>query len=207
MFALTPGRRRRARLLAEVKRVAREDLDAVAEEVRALEAAAENTGGEAHDAYYRAVALHGEAVAALAVARSVAGMRAVAERSAAARHQIACARALLEGAAAPDANPPCFFDPAHGPSEGPVAFAPEGGAMRQVPACDACAEEVRAGRVPDLRRVILDGRPQPYWRSPVHGGYFLPGATYVDGVEIGIAGALAIGAEDALVDWIADWFT
>jgi hypothetical protein len=34
--------------------------------------------------------------------------------------------------------------------------------------------------VPPLRRVIVDGRPQPYWRSPTHGDYARRGGTSFD---------------------------
>jgi hypothetical protein len=142
--------------LAEVRRIAEDDLRAVADALAELEGARED------DAYYAAVALHQHAEERLAVAKTLADLRAVAALAARAR-----------GTLAGDAEAaPCFFDPAHGPSARAVLFAPDGGALRQVRACGACAEEVDAGRAPALRRAIVNGRPQPYWRSAVHGGYF-----------------------------------
>jgi hypothetical protein len=208
---LTPNGRRRARLFAEIRRVAAGDLEHVAGEVRDLEEAVEDGPGEARDAYYRAVGCHGEAEAALRVARTGEALRGVARRAAAARFEIACARAALEGRPAPSDRTLCFFDPAHGLSARVVVFAPTGGPMCQLPACQACAEEVDAGRAPLSRKVMVDGRPQPYWRSPVHGGYYATDLFSADpllGLALGdlafegfagLAGELGVGA---VLDWV-----
>ena len=50
-------------------------------------------------------------------------------------------------------------------------FAPRAAQLRPVPACEACADALDAGRLQQLRRVLVDGRPQPYWRGPAHVGY------------------------------------
>ena len=42
----------------------------------------------------------------------------------------------------PAKRPPCFFNPAHGPSSQNVEWAPPGGVARDVPACPADAERV-----------------------------------------------------------------
>jgi hypothetical protein len=101
------------------------------------------------------------------------------------------------------ARPPCFFDPVHGPSARTVVFAPDGGEMRQVSACDACAEEVDAGRAPALRRTIVDGRPQPYWRSPVHAGYFGRRGDTLDDLVV-VAATPSFGGSIGLFDWLDD---
>jgi hypothetical protein len=95
-------------------RVARADLDAVAEEIRELERAVEHERGGARDAYYEAVRLHADAHRALVVAKSVEHVRAAARDSARARYEIALARAVLPGAEPPASDELCFFDPAHG---------------------------------------------------------------------------------------------
>jgi hypothetical protein len=140
--------------LDEIRRVAGEDLALAGEQIAAREV-------EADDRYYAAVGLHQRAEERLATAKTLEDLRAVARLASEAR------RTLAGGGA----EQPCFFDPRHGPSARDALFAPEGGALRQVPACEACAEELDAGRVPPLRRVLVDGRPQPYWRSPAHVGY------------------------------------
>jgi hypothetical protein len=100
--------------------------------------------------------------------------------------------------------PACFFDPAHGPSERQVVFAPDGGEMRQVSACDACAEEVDAGRAPQLRRTIVDGRPQPYWRSPVHAGYFGRRGETIEDLIVAVVAAPSYSGSIGLFDWLDD---
>ena len=156
-------RKARRQLLDAIKRVARDDLDLVTDEL----AAREEDGG---DDYYEAVGLHQRAEERLATAKTLSDMRAVARLAGRARQAVAGA----EDAA------PCFFDARHGPSARPSLFAPEGGALRPVPACEACAEELEHGRVPPLRRVIVNGRPQPYWRSPAHVGYAGRGGASLD---------------------------
>jgi len=171
--------------------VAREDLRLVAEAIAALEA----DGG---DRYYEAVGLHQRAEERLATAKALEELRAVARLASEAR------RALAGGGA----EEPCFFDPRHGPSARDALFAPEGGALRPVPACEACAEELDAGRVPPLRRVLVDGRPQTYWRSPAHAGYAGRGGGLDDlleawasgGVGPQAAGIVGVGLLDIVLD-------
>jgi hypothetical protein len=148
------SRKGERQLLEEIKRVAGDDLELVAEEI----AAREDDGG---DGYFEAVGLHQRADERLATAKTLEDVRAVARLAGRARQALTGAEDAV----------PCFFDARHGPSARPTLFAPEGGALRPVPACEACAEELDVGRMPPLRRVIVDGRPQPYWRSPAHAGY------------------------------------
>lgn len=189
-------RRAKKAILAEVRRIAAADLAQVAEEIRALE-------DEAGDAYYRAVGLHARAESQLTTASTLAELREVARLASEARYEMACARA---GETLPE-RPGCFFDPAHGLSARVVLFAPGGGAMESVPACDACAEEVDAGRAPPSRKVILDGRPQPYYRSPAHIGYYgRAGETLDDLLARSLVSApvgdLGLGLFDVVGDWL-----
>ena len=50
------------------------------------------------------------------------------------RHAIACVQARAHGEPIPEVRPPCFFDPAHGPSTTDVMYSPDGGVARKVPA-------------------------------------------------------------------------
>jgi hypothetical protein len=185
-LAVTRRQRQRKTLWREIRRIAENDLRAVADALAELERSRED------DAYYQAVALHQRAEEQLAVAQTLADLRAVAGLAARAR-----------GALAGDQeSPPCFFDPAHGPSARAVLFAPDGGAMQQVRACGACAEEVDAGRAPPLRRVIVGGRPQPYWRSSVHGGYFGHRGNTIEDLAVMTA---SVGGDGlGLFDWLED---
>jgi hypothetical protein len=200
-----PTRRRRRRvLLEEIRRVARDDLAHVATQLAELEAVASE-----RDGYYEAVGLHQRAEERLPSIRSVEDARAVAHLAAQARRAISAARhdVAIELDAAP-----CFFDPRHGPSVRDVLFAPEGGALRPVPACEACGEALEAGQLPQLRRVLLDGRPQPYWRSPAHVGYAGRGPTTTiddllggNDVSLSVVGTLGLGVVDLIVGSLIDW--
>jgi hypothetical protein len=86
---------------------------------------------------------------------------------------MASAEARLAGKQPPERRPACFFDPRHGPSVRDVPWSPGGGAMREVPACAACALRVEEGYEPDSRQVLVGGRAMPYWAAgPMYGGYF-----------------------------------
>jgi len=86
---------------------------------------------------------------------------------------MASAEARLDGKDPPERRPVCFFDPRHGPSVRDVAWAPDGGVTREVPACAACAVRVESGQEPDSRQVVVRGRSMPYWQAgPVYGRYF-----------------------------------
>jgi hypothetical protein len=196
--ARKPSRRAQKELLDEIRRVAAADLAQVAEEIRALE-------DEDGDAYYRAVGLHARAEEQLVTASTLAALREVARLAAEARYEMACVRA---GEILPQ-RPACFFDPAHGLSARMVVFAPSGGRMESVAACDACAEEVDAGRAPPSRKVIYQGRPQSYYRSPAHVGYYgHAGDSVADLLMTSLVAAgvseLGLGLFD--LDIFGDWF-
>src|ERR1700742_3906354 len=88
-------RRRRRALWNEIRRVAHDDLDALAEQLAAREESAD-------DAYYEAVGLHQRAAERLATARTLEEIRAVGRLA-------ARARGALLGAAD---RAGCFFRPA-----------------------------------------------------------------------------------------------
>src|SRR3546814_3601154 len=69
------------------------------------------------------------------------------------RYAQACVLARQDGRELPQRRPPCFFNPAHGPAQTDVSWAPGGGAEREIPVCLADAERVRAGAEPDARQV------------------------------------------------------
>lgn len=81
------------------------------------------------------------------------------------RWRVACVEARLAGRALPERRPPCFFDPRHGQSVADVPFAPSGGAVRDVPACQACVVTVEAGQVPNTRMVESTNGNRPYYES------------------------------------------
>src|SRR3546814_3445927 len=69
------------------------------------------------------------------------------------RYAQACVLARQDGRELPQRRPPCFFNPAHGPAQTDVSWAPGRGAEREIPVCLADAERVRAGAETAARQV------------------------------------------------------
>ncbi len=128
------------------------------------------------------------------------------------RWRMARVQARLAAQPLPEHRPPCFFDPRHGLSVADVPFAPAGGAVRDVPACQACAVAVTSGAAPDTRMVDSAGGPRPYYDSGreyagytsgyyrSHGDLF---STIFMATMIGnmLAGPAYMGAAGAGGDW------
>jgi hypothetical protein len=95
------------------------------------------------------------------------------------RYSMACVLARRNGEPLPVRRPPCFFNPAHGPSTTDIEWAPHAGVPRQVPVCAADADRVAQGAEPDIRMVREANRYRrvPYWQagpaySPWASGYY-----------------------------------
>ena len=107
----------------------------------------------------------------------------------------------------PRSGPPCFFDPAHGPSTRNVTWAPPGGAPREVPACALDAARVTSGADPHIRMVQQGYQAVPYWQDQGHAayarGYYEPYG--LDPVVQGLAkGALLFGGFSLLMGLLDD---
>ena len=108
------------------------------------------------------------------------------------RYAVACVKARIAGEPLPAKRPPCFFNPAHGPSSQDVDWAPPGGVPRSVPACPADAERVLAGADPYIRTVQVGAQRVPYWEggqayAPWAQGYYSrwSGSDMLSGMLIG----------------------
>jgi hypothetical protein len=183
--------RRRQSELAEVKAAAHDDLIALADDVQKLEEPVE-ANPKAKQEYEDALNDYDRASSAYDRARQSPQLEAVAGSLEEGRWHMACAEALLAGKPPPERRPPCFFDPRHGPSVRDVDWAPPGGAVRKVPACEACAQAVEHGDEPASREVVAGGRRVPYWSAPRYfgpwaGGYFAPfgGNGFLSGLFVG----------------------
>ena len=181
LFLIVRGRSRKRQVesdLAEVKEVAHDDLIALAGDVQQLETRVEGHA-DAKAAYDRAVAAYGQASGAFDRARSAKELSRVSTALEEGRYEMAVAEAALAGRRAPARREPCFFDPRHGPSAREVLWAPPGGSLRKVPACEADAERVERGEAPETREIAYRGQRIPYYAAPpMFGGYFggfLPG--------------------------------
>jgi hypothetical protein len=198
--------------LAEVRRVAEEDLTALAEDITALDIQSDLPGADprAVEDYRAAGERYVEARSALERTRSVEEMEPVTRLIEDGRQLMASARARFEGREPPPRRPLCFFDPRHGPSVRDVEWQPEGGAAREVPACAACALRVEEGVEPHAREVVAGGRSVPYyqagWLGPWAAGYWGPvgfgGGGFFTGLLLGEALG---GGLYAPVAWGADW--
>jgi hypothetical protein len=173
------------RALEEALVVARSDLAAIADEVGVIDVDVQSPGappdaGNRYDEALRSFMLAGEQ---LERAQRSADLVAVGGALEIARYELACIRALLDGADSPAHTAPCLFDPRHGPSAAEVQWSPgNAGAgagdrvdARLVPACAADARRVADGALPDVRIVPIGGRPKPYWDVPVLYGPLLVG--------------------------------
>jgi hypothetical protein len=181
--ALFVSRRRRRRAedaeFAEVKENARDDLVALGGDIRALDLDVEmpDVDPAARDDYARAVDAYDRANTTWERARRPEELEPVAAALEEGRYAMTSAKARLGGQAPPERRPPCFFDPRHGPSSRDVEWAPDGGAPRLVPACEADAQRVERGEDPEARQVMVGGRRMPYWDAgpmyaPFAGGFF-----------------------------------
>jgi hypothetical protein len=171
------------RAFAETLDVARADLAAVADEVGVIDVdvqspAAPPDAGDRYDEALRSFMLAGEQLERAQRPADLAAVGGALER---ARYELACARALLDGAEPPGRAAPCLFDPRHGSSVAEVSWAPGGrggavaSAARPVPACAADARRLADGAAPEIRIVSLGDRQAPYWDVPVLYGPLLVG--------------------------------
>jgi len=142
-----------------VRRAARDDLATFAADARALEPAAASPA--AAEPYRAALQAYERAELACDRAHSPEDLRLVAATLVRGRDELARAAALLDGGEPPPARRPCFFDARHGPAAREVEWD-----SRRVAACAADAERVEEGAEPDVRHVLVDGRPVPYWDAP-----------------------------------------
>jgi hypothetical protein len=177
-FAFARSRRRRRELAAqmeELRRVARDDLVSLGDEVRAVDRDVEMPGAVpgVREDLGKALACYEVAERRFSSARTPDDFGPVTSACEEGRYWMAAVRAELVGEPPPERRAPCFFDPRHGPSTRDVEWSPNGGAARPVPACEADAQRIEAGRDPHAREIVLNGRSMPYWNAP---GYFGPWA-------------------------------
>jgi hypothetical protein len=176
--------------LEEVRQVAREDLVALGDDIRALDLDVQmpDADPEGRQHYGQAVERYTEAEQALDRVRRPEDVEPVTSALEEGRWAMSAAKAELAGAEAPERRPPCFFDPRHGPSVEDVEWAPPGGLARPVPVCAADLQRMRDGIDPEARQVPVDGQMVPYWQAgpaymPWAGGFF--GGGLLPGLFIG----------------------
>jgi hypothetical protein len=172
--------------LESVKRTADEDITKFGEELRDLDLdmVGKDLGDGARQDYQRALDSYEAAKEALGKVTEAEQIKHVIEILEDGRYAMACVRARVNGEPLPQRRPSCFFNPQHGPSVADVMWAPPGGAPREVPACAADAERVRAGAEPDVRKVMVGPQRVPYWEA---GPAYSP---YAQGLFGGLGGVM-----------------
>ncbi|MFG1814749.1 hypothetical protein ACGFIF_13350 [Kribbella sp. NPDC049174] len=160
--------------LESVKRTADEDITRFGEELQDLDLdmVGKDLGDGARQDYQRALDSYESAKEAVGRVTQAEEIKHVIEILEDGRYAAACVRARVNGEPLPQRRPSCFFNPQHGPSVEDVTWAPPGGAPRDVPACAADAERVRAGAEPDVRKVMVGPQRVPYWEAgPAYSPY------------------------------------
>ncbi|HEY9334883.1 MAG TPA: hypothetical protein VIQ79_10690 [Kribbella sp.] len=203
--------------LEAVKRTADEDITRFGEELQDLdlEMVGKDLGDGARQDYQRALDSYESAKQAIGQVTQADQIKHVIEILEDGRYAAACVKARVAGEPLPQRRPACFFNPQHGPSVVDVMWSPPGGAPREVPACAADAERVRAGAEPDVRKVMVGPQRVPYWEagpaySPYAQGLFGGVGGVLTGMFIGTAlggmfagggyGDYAAGYEDGMAD-------
>lgn len=170
---------RRKADLAAVSKVADEDVTRFGEELQRLDVEMLTTPLDEpmRQDYQRALDSYEAAKETLRQATEADHIKHVTEALEDGRYAMACVLARRNGDPLPVRRPPCFFNPAHGPSTTDIEWAPPAGVPRQVPVCAADADRVAQGAEPDIRTVQQNYRRVPYWEagpaySPWASGYF-----------------------------------
>ena len=178
--------------LESVKRTADEDITKFGEELQDLDLdmVGKDLGDGARQDYQRALDSYEAAKKAVGEVTEAEQIRHVIEILEDGRYAMACVRARVNGEPLPQRRPSCFFNPQHGPSVVDVTWSPPGGAPREVPACAADAERVRAGAEPDVRKVMVGPQRVPYWEA---GPAYSPYAQGMFGALGGVMTGMFIG--------------
>lgn len=172
--------------LESVKKTADEDITRFGEELQDLDLdmVGKDLGDGARQDYQRALDSYESAKQAVEQVTEAEQIKHVIEILEDGRYAAACVRARVNGEPLPQRRPSCFFNPQHGPSVVDVMWSPPGGAPREVPACAADAERVRAGAEPDVRKVMVGPQRVPYWEA---GPAYSP---YAQGMFGGLGGVM-----------------
>jgi cbb3-type cytochrome oxidase subunit 3 len=139
-----------ARELAEVKKAVAEDVTLLGEDIARLDLDLSTADEATREDYAKALNAYDRAKAELETITRADEIQRVTNALEDGRYYMTATRARLAGEPVPERRAPCFFNPQHGPSVRDIDWAPPGGAVRSVPACQACASAVLLRRGPRL---------------------------------------------------------
>lgn len=201
--------------LAASRGAAEEDVTKFGEELQRLDSdvAGHPLDEAMNQDYTRALDAYDHAKQSLAAVRQPDEIRHVTEILEDGRYAIACVKARVAEQPLPQKRPPCFFNPAHGPSSQNVRWAPPGGSVREVPACPADAERVLAGADPYIRTVQVGAQRVPYWEggqayAPWAQGYYSSwrGSSLIRDIAVGSLIFHGLSGLPYLMDGMGDGF-
>ena len=170
---------RRDAELEQVRKVADEDTTRFGEELQDLhiETLTATLDTAARQDYQRALDSYENAKQLLRDAKAPDDVQQATKTLEDGRYAMACVQARVAGEPLPQRRPPCFFNPAHGPAQTDVLWAPPGGNQREIPVCLADADRIEHGAEPDTRQVRKGNRMVPWYQGgpaygPYAGGYY-----------------------------------
>lgn len=160
--------------LRQVRKVADEDVTQFGEELQELhiETLTTDLDTPMRQDYQRALDSYESAKSLLRDVARPADVRGVTHALEDGRYAMACVLARRDGQPLPERRPPCFFNPAHGPAQTEIEWAPPGGVTREVPVCLADAERIEKGAEPAVRKVRSGNRMVPWYQGgPAYASY------------------------------------
>lgn len=148
------------------RRLAREDVTVLGEQVAELDVDVEGSRGhEVRDFHQEALDAYAAAAAALEEATTVQEVGAVEEVLDRGRYARAAVLALRADEPLPERRGPCFFNPQHGPAVTTVSWTPPHGTEREVEVCRNDAVRLDEGEAPDVRQVRVGDRYVPWYAA------------------------------------------
>ena len=153
--------------LSVVSKVAEEDVTSFGEELQDLhiETLTTELDPAMRQDYQRALDAYENAKSLMRETRRPEDVTGVTRALEDGRYAKACVLARQRGVPLPERRPPCFFNPAHGPAQTDVEWAPSGGVAREIPVCLADADRLAQGDEPEARMVRSGSKLVPWYEG------------------------------------------
>ncbi|GAB3810371.1 hypothetical protein [Kribbella italica] len=150
-WARRMAKRRQAAELADVRRLADEDVTQYGEQLARLGdvLAGRELDAAARADYQTSLDLYEQAKRAVPRLDDLDAVSGVTAALADGRYAIACVQARVTGRPIPERRVSCYFNAQHGPSTTDVVWTPANGGTRKVAACAQDAARIAAGDEPD----------------------------------------------------------
>jgi hypothetical protein len=165
VWARRLAKRRRADELADVRRIADEDVTQYGEQLSRLGQvlAGRELDAATRDDYQTSLDLYEQAKRAVSRLDDLDAVSSVTGMLADGRYALACVQARVTGRPVPERRVPCYFNSQHGPSTTDVVWTPSNGGTRKVAACAQDAARIAAGDEPDKHYAKQGDLQLPFW--------------------------------------------